>query len=130
MREYEIIAVSGNEKILVGLDKKNAEEIRTFISQSDRYIKKWRHLLELILGGHKNSDLYDKEEINNNSKGVTAMKFFKGQENDRLYCKEIRTIDGKLIIIIAEIYRKKKSQKISRKEIPIIEKVGSYEYTI
>ena len=58
------------------------------------------------------------------------MKFFKGQENDRLYCKEQRTADGIFIIVTAEIYKKKKSAKVTKKEIPIIEKVASYEYEI
>ena len=130
MRECEVVAVSSNKKILICIDKENEDEIRSFITQSDRYLKKWKHIVELLLGGHKNTELYDKEEINYKSRGVTAMKFFKGQENDRIYCKEIRTSDNRIIIVTAEIYRKKKTQKISKKEIPVIEKVGSYEYTI
>ena len=51
-------------------------------------------LVELILGGHINRELYDREEINDKCKGVTAMKFFKGQENDRIYCKEQQTKEG------------------------------------
>ena len=93
-------------------------------------MKKWRHIIELILGGHKNPELYDKEEINDKCKGVTAMKFFKGQENDRIYCKEQATEDGTYIIVTAEILLKKKSNKVTKKEIPLIEKVGQYEYEI
>ena len=85
---------------------------------------------ELILGGHKNTELYDKEDFNKACKDVTAMKFFKGQENDRIYCKEQSTAAGIFIIVTAEIYKRKKSGKISKKEIPIIEKVASYEYEI
>ena len=86
--------------------------------------------MQLILEGHKNTDLYDKEEINDKCKGVTAMKFFKGQENDRIYCKEQKTDNGIYIIVTAEIYPRKKSNKVSKKEIPIIEKIASYEYEI
>ena len=58
------------------------------------------------------------------------MKFFKGQENDRIYCKEQTTEDGTYIIVTAEILLKKKSNKVTKKEIPLIEKVGQYEYEI
>lgn len=105
-------------------------EIRAFISQSDRYRKKWLHIVELIMGGHKNRQLYDKEEINAKCKGVTAMKFFKGQENDRIYCREQSTSEGLFIIVTAIVYEGKKTQKVSKKEIPIIEKIGQYEYEI
>lgn len=80
--------------------------------------------------GHKNTELYDKEEIDESCKNVTAMKFFKGQENDRIYCKEQRTNEGLYIIVTAEIYLKKKSNKVTKKEIPTIKKVASYEYQI
>ena len=58
------------------------------------------------------------------------MKFFKGQENDRIYCKEQSNNDGTYIVVTAEIFLRKKSNKVSKKEIPIIEKVGQYEYKI
>mgnify|MGYP001788038945 FL=1 len=29
------------------------------------------------------------------------MKFFKGQENDRIYCKEVNTISGIFVVIAA-----------------------------
>lgn len=79
--------------------------------------------------GHKNSDLYDKENINEKCKDITAMKFFKGQENDRIYCKELK-MKGVFIIVTAELYEKKKSQKLTKKEISIIEKIAEYEYKI
>jgi hypothetical protein len=58
------------------------------------------------------------------------MKFFKGQENDRIYCKEQREEDGLYITVTAVIYEKKKSNSVSKKEIPIIEKIGQYDYQI
>ncbi|MEK6480864.1 hypothetical protein WJR50_25200 [Catalinimonas sp. 4WD22] len=56
------------------------------------------------------------------------MKFFKRQENDRLYCKEITKGDKIFVVIMAELRLKKKSQKLTHKEKNIIEKVASYEY--
>ncbi len=85
--------------------------------------------MQLLLEGHKNTELYDKEDINSKCKDVTAMKFFKGQENDRIYCKEQKK-DGLFIIVAVEVYEKKKSNNISKKEIPIITKISNYEYEI
>lgn len=129
-RLCEILIKSSDGKKAICIDKENKAAILAYIKQSERHLKKWRHIVELILQGHKNTDLYDKEEINDKCKGVTAMKFFKGQENDRIYCKEMRSSEGTYVIITAELYLKKKSDKVSKKEIPIIEKVGSYEYKI
>jgi len=129
-RLCEILKISADGKKAVCIDKENKEAILAYIYQSDRHLKKFRHIVALILEGHKNTELYDKEDIDNKAKGVTAMKFFKGQENDRIYCKEQRTLEGIYIIVTAEIYPKKKTDKVSKKEIPIIHKIANYEYTI
>lgn len=129
-RFCEIIAKSPDGKRAICIDKKNKAAILAYIKQSPRHLKKWGHIVQLLLEGHRNTELYDKEEINDRCKGVTAMKFFKGQENDRIYCKEQHMEDGLYIIVTAEVYEKKKTQKVSKKEIPIIEKIAQYEYKI
>jgi hypothetical protein len=129
-RLCEIIAKSADGKKAICIDKENKAKILDYIRQSARHVKKWKHIVQLILEGHKNTELYDKEEINEKCRGVTAMKFFKGQENDRIYCKEQKTENGHYVIVTAELYLKKKSDKVSKREIPIIEKVGQYEYKI
>jgi hypothetical protein len=58
------------------------------------------------------------------------MKFFKGQENDRLYCKEIRQQNKVFVVVSSELHKRKKSQKNTQKEINLIEKVAGYEYEI
>ncbi|MGM0613241.1 MAG: hypothetical protein ACQESM_07005 [Bacteroidota bacterium] len=58
------------------------------------------------------------------------MKFFKGQENDRIYCKEVKSREGTHIVITAVLHEKKKSEKLSSKEKNIIKKVGGYDYDI
>jgi hypothetical protein len=44
------------------------------------------------------------------------MKFFKGQENDRIYCKEINTTDGTFIVVCAVLYETKKSTKLTQEQ--------------
>lgn len=129
LRTCELIAKSADGKKVICIDKQNKHLIIRYINQSERHLKKWKHIVQLIMEGHKNTDLYDKEDINEKCKGITAMKFFKGQENDRIYCKELSD-NGIFIIVIVEVYFKKKTKQVSKKEIPIIEKIAKYEYQI
>ena len=58
------------------------------------------------------------------------MKFFKGQENDRIYCIEQR-IDKKLYTIICvELVQRKKTKGVNKKLKSIIESIAKYEYEI
>jgi hypothetical protein len=60
------------------------------------------------------------------------MKFFKGQENDRVYCKQGSLPDetGKpiFVVIAARLHLKKKTETNSQAEINLIETVATYEY--
>ena len=58
------------------------------------------------------------------------MKFFKGQENDRIYCKEIHNHSGTFIVVAAVLYEKKKTSGLNKDQKAIIEKVGRYTYEI
>ncbi len=112
------------------IDEANSEAILSYINKDARHKKKFGFVAEIILGGHRNSELYDKEDINERCKDVTAMKFFKGQENDRIYCKEVTTQQGTRVVIAAVLHLGKKSQKNSRREKSIINRVGGYKYEI
>lgn len=129
-RHCKIFAKSPDGKKAVCIDAENEAEIMQYVLQTPRYKEKFMHIIQLILGGHRNTELYDKEDIDAKSKHVTAMKFFKGQENGRIYCKEMRTADGLFVVVTSEVYPRKKSEGVSKKEIPIIHKVASYEYKI
>ncbi|REL24559.1 hypothetical protein DYD21_18400 [Rhodohalobacter sp. SW132] len=127
-RNAIIIKESFDGSRSVAVDEDNAEELLNFFRQDNRYKKKFNHICELILGNHVNRELYDKEEPDDKSKGVRAMKFFKGQENARVYCKEINTSDKTCVIVAAEVLKRKKQTKLTHKEINIIHRVASYEY--
>jgi len=129
-RKCEHIITARNEKRAIYIDSTNKNEILEYIYQDKRHKKKFLYITDILLSGLKNSNLYDKEDINEKCKDVTAMKFFKGQENDRLYCKEIHNCSGKLIIVISILHKRKKDKTLSAKEISIIEKVGGYEYEV
>ena len=58
------------------------------------------------------------------------MKFFKGQENDRIYCREFSGKGKRQIIIAIVLIEKKKTQKLSKQIKFLIEKISKYEYEI
>jgi phage-related protein len=122
---FEIDRSSSGHKILY-VDTKNAEEIVKYLEQDKRHKKKFRYIKNIIFGDHKITDLYDKENISERTKNVTAMKFFKGQENDRIYCKEY---GGNVMrIVMVRLEERKKVQGIDTKIRNIIEAVGGYNY--
>lgn len=130
MRKAKEIRISKDGKRILCVDVDNWAEIFQYINQDKRHQEKFKFITDIILEGHRNTDVYDKENINDKCKDVTAMKFFKGRENDRIYCKEVSLEDKTFVIIAAELFEKKKTQKNSKKNKPIIEKVGKYEYEI
>jgi hypothetical protein len=127
-RRAIILKTSFDMKRAIAVDELNTEEILAFLHQSERYRKKFLYICELILRNHINRELYDKEEPTANSKGVRAMKFFKGQENARIYCKEVNTSDMISVVVASELLVRKKQTKLSHKELSLIKKVAQYEY--
>ena len=100
--------------------------------QDARHQKKFDHIVNLILANLVNREIYDKEAINDRCKDVTAMKLFKGQENDRIYCKQNSLPDATgqpiFVVIAARLHERKKTQTNSHAEIQLIETVATYEY--
>jgi hypothetical protein len=128
MRKAKVIRYSNDGKRAICIDLENWEAIFEYVNRSDKNKKKFNYIVNIILENHRVPDVYDKEDINNKAKKVTAMKFFKGQSNDRLYCKEMTLEDRTFVVIAAELFEKKKDQGIKQKLRNLIEKVGSYEY--
>lgn len=117
-------------KRAIYVDCANQNQIQTYIKLDERHLDKFRFIVEIILGGHRNTNVYDKEEVTKKCKGVTAMKFFKGQENDRIYCKEQTDNLGQRMIVMSVLHEKKKSQNLSAIEIGILENIGGYTYEV
>ena len=130
IRKCEHIISAKDGKRAIYVDSENKEQILDYISRDERHRRKFQYITDIILGGHKNTEVYDKEDINEKCKNVTAMKFFKGQENDRIYCKEIHSEKGTLIVITSVLHERKKNNRLSAREIAVIEKVGGYNYEV
>ena len=129
-RKATIVRSSPNGKRHIAIDHENFETLIKFLERDKRHKNKFIDICNIILGGLKNTQIYDKENINQRCKHVTAMKFFKGQENARIYCQEVKRKDQTFVVIASELLERKKSKKITHKEKSLIEKVASYEFTI
>ena len=130
LKKAKEIIKSSDGKRIICVDIDNWQEIFDYINQDNRHLKKFRYICGVLLDGHRNTDVYDKKNINNNCKAVTAMKFFKGSDNDRIYCKEVTLEDKTFVIIACALLQKKKSQKNNKKNIPLINSVGKSNYEI
>lgn len=128
-RECRFVSATNDRKRAIFIDEDNREEIWSYINQSPAHRNRFRYLAQIILENIRLPDAYDKEDINKQCKDVTAMKFFKGGSNDRIYCKEVRTPEQCYVVVMAVLNEKKKSQKNKAKENAKIEAVGSYEYS-
>jgi hypothetical protein len=129
-RKAKIIRYSEDKSIAICVDTETWGVILEYINRDPKHKKKFNYIVDIILKRLRNTDVYDKEEINKKCKGVTAMKFFKGQSNDRIYCKEQTLEDKTFVVIAAELFEKKKTKKVKQKTKNVIEKVGTYEYEI
>lgn len=123
-----ILRTSPDGKRCIAVDEEVMDEVLAYIGQDQRHKNKFIDIVNVLLAGLKNRDLYDKENIDASCKDVTAMKFFKGQENDRIYCKEVHRGGKTLIVIMGALHEKKKTTKNTNREIATIRNVGSYTY--
>ena len=123
MKKAKEIIKSSDGKKIICVDVDEWKEIFEYINQDEKHKKKFRYICGIILDGHRNTDVY-------NCKDVTAMKFFKGNDNDRIYCKEVSLEDKTFVVIACRLLIKKKSQKNNKKTNPIINSVGKSEYEI
>lgn len=57
------------------------------------------------------------------------MRFFPGQENDRIYCQKIER-NGVTYVILCNLLEKKKNTKLKHKEFTLINQIAQYEYEI
>ena len=129
-RTAYIIKSSPDGRRHVCVDAENEKLIQQFLRADAARLKKFFYIVDLILRNERIPELYDKEEIDESSKGVTAMKLFKGGQNARIYCKEVRDGSNVRCCVAAELLPKKQSQKVTNEIKALIHKVAAYQYEI
>lgn len=117
----------------IAVDVEAMKEIFDYVGQDSRHKSKFLDIVAIIMEGLHNRTLYRREDISKEAKDVTAMRFFVGQENDRIYCKEISRMDAATrepikIVVLAALHLHKKSNTLSPVEVGIINKIAGYEY--
>ena len=119
------------KKVVLCVDKTNSEEIYSFLFKNDRHNKKFKFFCEVVVVNNNRQlkDIYKHEQIDELTKDVWAIRFFVGQENARIYCKEYKR-NGIIYIVMTELVLRKKTNKIDKKLEKLIRKVGEYEHEI
>jgi len=113
------------------VDEGIAEDFLEFIEKDEKHRDKFKMIVDRILNeANIYFELYSKEGSNAKTKSVTAMKFFKGGENARVYCKEISSSEGTFYIIAAKFLPMKKVQKNDKKIQSLVKSISHYEYDI
>lgn len=128
LRKCVSVVSSGKGDVEIYVDTTNKDEIMTYLTQDERHKKKAKYIFDLILNRISNTEVYDKEDISEQASDITAMKFFKGGENMRIYCKEYRS--GTALRIVMCFLYAKKSEKNDKKTRNIIDKVSKYDHEI
>lgn len=118
---------SKDGKVIIGIDSINMINITQYIGQDDRHKGKFIDIVNIILEGLYNRHLYKREKmpgVNN----VTAMRFFVGQENDRIYCQETSDGGKTKIIILGVLSLNKDTDELSAEQIREIKSLSTYNY--
>ncbi|MGM0376767.1 MAG: hypothetical protein ACQEQ0_08325 [Bacteroidota bacterium] len=75
-RKATIVRSSQNGTRHIAIDQENFETLIEFLERDKKHKNKFIDICNIILEGLKNTQIYDKENINQRCKHVTAMKFF------------------------------------------------------
>ena len=67
----ELISTNDGKRAIY-IDEENSREILDYFHEDERHRKKLQFITEIILGGHKNPKVYDKEEINSKCKNAVS----------------------------------------------------------
>jgi hypothetical protein len=81
MREYA--------NVIIAIDEAEIQNIvASYIGRDDRHKNKFNDIVNVIREGLNNRELFKREKIDDKINNVWAMRFFVGQDNDRIYCQQ------------------------------------------
>jgi len=121
--------ISADGKTIIAVDSLTSEEILSYIRQDQRHKDKFKDIASVVLERLNNRHLYRREKISQKIKNVTAMRFFVGQENDRIYCQEMSEGDKK-IVVLGILLLHKTSETLSSRELKEITTLSSFKYEL
>jgi hypothetical protein len=125
-RQYKIITQTKDHKTIIAVDV-DEPGIMEYLRSPLRHKSKFIDIANVILGRLSNRQLYKWEKIDNEHNNVWAMRFFVGQENDRIYCQEV--FEGEVkIVIMSALHLSKKERENTERELSVIKTVSKYVY--
>lgn len=130
-RECIIIDSSQSHSRYLCVDLKIQKEFFDFINEDQNHRAKFKQIRDHILEERNiYFENYGKEGFNSQTRHVTAMKFFKGGKNVRVYCVEVKTSKGAFYVVAAHFLGKKKVQQNDNQIREIVKRISKYEYEI
>ena len=126
-RKYKLVRQKDATKVKIGVDAETYKQIFAYIGSDNRHKEKFKDIVAVVLEKLANRHLYRGEKISPATKDITAMRFFVGQENDRIYCKEMFEGEWK-IVVMGILHLHKTADGNSSVEINLIETLATYEY--
>jgi len=100
-------------------------EILSFVKQSQGNIVRFRILVDFILRGFTNTDMYEYVSVKGSSQ-FAKMKFLPIKSGGLIYCKE-HWLNDQVIIVAAQLHCQNGLDDIDS-ETHIINKIANYEY--
>ena len=120
MREYA--------NVIIAIDEAEIQNIVvSYIGRDDRHKNKFNDIVNVIREGLNNRELFKREKIDDKINNVWAMRFFVGQDNDRIYCQQT-TFNGKKAFVLSCLLLHKETDENGPREIAEIKKVSNYQY--
>lgn len=114
----------------IAIDEDTFPSLMQLLAKGDKYTKKFTYVTELILNGQATTEHYKRENINDLCKDITAIRLFTGGENIRLYCKEVKTEEYTVVVVVAKVLEKKKSKKNDKTINSLLESIAKRVYEI
>lgn len=131
--DWKLISPEWTVKLYI--DKENKDEIINFLITEESARKRLNNIFNIIFSGNYRDKLYRKENINEDTKNITAMKFAftsnkGGKLNARIYCKEFFEDEEPKFkkIIMLFFLRHKDEQKIPAKTKRKIIQMNEFDY--
>ncbi len=120
------VKLPSDGKIEFYIDEQNKDGIMDFLKEKG--VKKLRRIFSRICNGKPPKDVYSSENYDNSIQNITAIKFKGSQFNNaRIYCKDYNE-DESRIIVLSELLKSKKQNKLTQEIKNLIKKVNDHDY--
>lgn len=126
-RKAFLVDSNSQNTIWIMVDEHNADMILEYLVSDEGVKREFREICDLLKGTLRNKTKYCKCEVSKKAKNMFEMRFVRNRRNDRIYCKEMNHGSIK-VIIMAELFQSKKTQKIDKKQKSRIENIGGHNY--